>query len=472
MCILQTLETIWTCLDPLTISNTTVSIYKQFSGLYCREACHHTNCICYRITFHYGNQPFTCPFLNCSHYRSGFASQRLRDSHIKNHDRPWHCEFSGCEFAAGGFLSRKMRDDHLSQFHQDRGDTQSLLALDRQGVQQDELIPLLYDLIRLDNLDAVKALVERFQKLDNLDRENLFNVAAFSGSLSMLRLLLDKQRYYRADLLQLSIRGQNVEVMKWLISLDLDPIDDLFRNVLRSDSEEIRAVWKAAYTESQQGKTKQWKENQRKNHRPHFISAQAIIAVGGDPFREDWLISHWKEIEVFNKRETDWIGHALVNVASSTCSLKIARYILQFSSNVDHRRSAKYPTPLHHAATKTTAEAAELMKLLLIEGADPNKTSGGFDRRDKVTEIRRIQDEKGAKGISKWLGISWDELVAQTKKERGEIVDKERQSDQMGNLQDINEIEDWDPTQEVMEILDKVEDESIFTLAYEEGKSK
>ena len=29
----------------------------------------------------------------------------------------------------------------------------------------------------------------------------------------------------------------------------------------------------------------------------------------------------------------------------------------------------------------------------------------------------KIRDEKGAKGIAKWLGMSWDELVAKAKDE-------------------------------------------------------
>jgi hypothetical protein len=67
-------------------------------------------------------------------------------------------------------------------------------------------------------------------------------------------------------------------------------------------------------------------------------------------------------------------------------------------------------TALHHAARQTSAEAAELMKFLLFAGADPEASA----RRAKL----KISEERGARAISKWLDISWDDLVAQAKEER------------------------------------------------------
>ena len=104
-----------------------------------------------------------------------------------------------------------------------------------------------------------------------------------------------------------------------------------------------------------------------------------------------------------------------MNVAAACCSVKLAKYLTDAGAAINHRRSRQYLTPLHHAATKNNSEAAELMRFLLVLGADPAAyaTSGPpFDKR-----IRKIRDEAGAKSISKWLGMSWDDLVEKTKLE-------------------------------------------------------
>jgi ankyrin repeat protein len=84
--------------------------------------------------------------------------------------------------------------------------------------------------------------------------------------------------------------------------------------------------------------------------------------------------------------------------------------LIDLGADVNYRRSERYITALHHAARSTSAEAANLMKFLLLSGADPDIQG--------LRSNLRVEDEKGAKGISKWLGVSWKELVEQTKKAR------------------------------------------------------
>ncbi|KAI8718205.1 NACHT domain-containing protein [Fusarium sp. LHS14.1] len=61
------------------------------------------------------------------------------------------------------------------------------------------------------------------------------------------------------------------------------------------------------------------------------------------------------------------------------------------------------------------------MEFLLMEGADPKTRS----------RKRDLRSEKGVIGISAWLGISWDDLVERTTKERqrqGQGIDSENDS--------------------------------------------
>ena len=86
-------------------------------------------------------------------------------------------------------------------------------------------------------------------------------------------------------------------------------------------------------------------------------------------------------------------------------------------------------TPLHVAATKCTAAAAELMKFLLVSGANPdvsvrvgrglrpvspNRSRRQYERREERTPSM----EKGAQNISKWLNMTWDQLVEWAKEQR------------------------------------------------------
>ncbi|KAJ6039602.1 uncharacterized protein N7446_005091 [Penicillium canescens] len=84
-------------------------------------------------------------------------------------------------------------------------------------------------------------------------------------------------------------------------------------------------------------------------------------------------------------------------------------------------------TPLLWAATKRSKEAAELMRFLLVSGADANaqlKVSGrGGTGRDSSGETFRTSAmEKGAQNISKWLDMSWDDLVKMAGEQKAEIV--------------------------------------------------
>jgi hypothetical protein len=56
---------------------------------------------------------------------------------------------------------------------------------------------------------------------------------------------------------------------------------------------------------------------------------------------------------------------------------------------------------------KTTQEAALFMRFLLLEGA----SSFQHIERRNGRHFFDIGEERGALGIAKWLGMTWDELV-------------------------------------------------------------
>lgn len=117
-----------------------------------------------------------------------------------------------------------------------------------------------------------------------------------------------------------------------------------------------------------------------------------------------------KRLELFKsalKRE-DNFNDALIMVPKRSCSIGIAAFLLRNGAYVNTRGSSQnnqgFATPLYSAVRRNTAEAAQLAKFLLESGADPSSNVRG----------RTAGELPGAQNISKWLGMTWDELVEST----------------------------------------------------------
>ncbi|KAJ5192177.1 hypothetical protein N7449_008319 [Penicillium cf. viridicatum] len=131
-----------------------------------------------------------------------------------------------------------------------------------------------------------------------------------------------------------------------------------------------------------------------------------------DLAKQERLATALREQASLGNLTTDQLGVGLKVVASSTCSVSIAKVLLDCGAVVDFRtwKSRKCTwakTPLKLAAAKRTREGAEMMKLLLLAGADPNV----LYQPERASEPTTAGMERGAQNVSKWLGMTWDELV-------------------------------------------------------------
>lgn len=302
-----------------------------------------------------------------------------------------------------------MRDEHLDRYHQKQD---APLSSTLNKPDKEEIQPLLFDLVKADKVDAVNALFPEFTRLRMTVKDELRRLAALSGSPAMLHLVAPTAKYsFPADLIRCSIHGRNIETFRYLLFENRDytrsneydsgvSYSSVLDEVLKSDSEVIYEEWeKYLNVEIKAGTGRSRATLGDRYTRPHIIKATA-----GKPSRENLLLLLWQKIDLHELGGN--IGNALVNVTSTTCSVKLAKFLIDCGAKVDHRRSPRLLTPLHHAARKTTAEAAEMMKFLLFQGADPEV---------ECTASLRIRDEKGAKGISKWLNMSWDDLITKAK---------------------------------------------------------
>lgn len=350
----------------------------------------------------HGNRPFKCTFLHCSFRRQGFQLKSERRSHEKYHDKPWKCSFPDCEYAEGGFLSRKMRDVHLSRFHQKLNNETT--KLEKPDV--DEIQPLLFDLIGADEVEAVKELLPIIWDLDYTVRIVIWERAATSGSPEMLELAISTEGIdFQRSYLIWSIQGRNVDCFKLLLSRTGTHMPESILNyIFKSNSQEILDAFEL-FLDTCLDLPSMF------SSRPYINRQfrQGIKLTARVPQREQILLKYFKKRNFIKGNESWAFNSLLIDVALTTCSIKFASYLIDQGADVNFRSGkTKNPTPLQYAARSCSHESAEMMKFLLIKGADP----------EVLYKHGKICDEKGAKGIEKWLGVTWDDLVAQTKKER------------------------------------------------------
>ncbi|KAK1952075.1 hypothetical protein LY78DRAFT_708336 [Colletotrichum sublineola] len=393
----------WIHLDPLTNSFISIRIYNHLDQILCPTARHERDCVCATIYQHYGPRTFKCGFLRCYSHRHGFEARSTRNSHETHHEQPWKCDVPGCEYSSTGFLTRRWRDYHLQSNHQPDEHTNSAALGDP---DEDEIQPLLFDLVPANNVEAVRALLPRFKKLPRTVKRELITQIAKSGSPSMLTLIMANPWSHRsndvifnASLCIAAIEGGNVDMSRWLAakaqihasSQDrkdwflIDRYIGIVIAVMSSESKDMYEIWKTAIV---------------------FLFSKGIQDHMSE--REHTLLSFWREIEILENLDSEDLTNGLVTVASTTCSITLARALLEAGAQVNWRLNDNYVTPLQCAARKTTEEAARLMELLLYHGADPTIS---FKRR-------KLEGEEGVLQISRWLGISWGELVEKTRSNR------------------------------------------------------
>lgn len=402
----------WIDFDPTTTSDMSVRLHGGIDRLVLDALGSDKDYYYTKIRRWYGRRPFKCRFLHCPDHRHGFETTQQRRSHEKNHDRPWKCSVPGCQYAEGGFLSRKMRDTHLDYFHQSREEQ----TLYYSKPTPDEIEPLVFDLVKADKVDAVKMLLPSFRELPYKTQEQITSIAAFSGSTAMIDLLMDltvRVRHGRStdpyflefECARSAIRGSNVEVLEFIFErqfINSDNMARIFPAVVASESIQVRGWWDK-YVD-----TCLKKGQRRASQYASFacLNAKVISSTSLNPSREQFLLDHWEKADI-SDFGSHILGRALVAVASTTRSIRLAAYLIRQGADIEYG----HPTPLQAAAKVSTAQGAGLMKFLLLHGANPEVS----------TPTSSITDEVGVKGISQWLNMTWDELVEHTAKERDRV---------------------------------------------------
>jgi len=149
-----------------------------------------------------------------------------------------------------------------------------------------------------------------------------------------------------------------------------------------------------------------------------MFNNNVLLACKKLPAMEKRLMETWRMLVEKEKLRKWYVCCGLISICGSSLSIPQAKILLELGANINTPRRPwrKHGlTPLHTALKKSTAEGAELVKFLLISGANPKY---GYGKREVDWEI-------GAISISQWLGISWDELVKSTQEFRQGDSDSE-----------------------------------------------
>ena len=221
-----------------------------------------------------------------------------------------------------------------------------------------------------------------------------------------------------------AIRGKNIENFRHLLRVSRNEFLEtdyplILSEVLKSKLEEFRLGCEINVDADYEAWKQHAESRRKKSQVPYgqrFIRHALLETARGDPDNEAFILLLWERINLTKALSKAYLGDALLSVAGTCCSVKLAKYLIDAGAPIDHRRRDKYFTPLHRAATQNNSEAAELVRFLLGLGADPAAFATSIPGHG--SKVRRIRDEAGAKGISKWLGMSWDDLVEKTKAER------------------------------------------------------
>lgn len=320
-----------------------------------------------------------------------------------------------------------MRDEHLDSYHQEAKSRTKLLPND---LDADDIQPLLFDLVRLDKVEEVKSILHHFDKLKDSVKVELRKLAASSGSAAMVHVICiidgNDAVFPYICLLTESIKGTNFETLRWFLSRiqNLKPEGtDNSRNwnqvlmaLLAVESVEM-------FQECENYLLVEYSTTRSQQNHPRWVagppaalalSSEVIKATAGCPDREKLLCSFWARLGVGHATSNfipkKYLGHALGCVAATTCSHALAKVLLEYGAEINSRVSKGSMTALQHAAQSSSPEAAKLMKYLLYKGADPELRGS----RCKL----KTSGEKGAKGIAKWLGMTWDELIQKVKLDR------------------------------------------------------
>ncbi|KAI0415692.1 hypothetical protein F5X98DRAFT_388586 [Xylaria grammica] len=420
--------------DPMSIlSSVSQRIRRAFDDALCEQPtpCTQSNgpCPnkCAEILQYYGPRPFKCGFPQCEFWQHGFENRVTRDKHELSHDKPLKCHVSGCEYGVIGFLSEKMRREHMGRGH---GSNSPGLNFGIHNLPQDGIETILSDLVKHDDVDTVQRILSHRPGIvpsENMDK--LRKIAAFQASDSMLRLLgASGNSTAWGGCVTQSIEGRNVSTLEYLLDhnqiLHLQPTENICTRKAKSIPYKLflSCDWYEGTKVCSEWLRRELNmiEHQHLDDRDSEFRGKRLIQVAArHQDGNQQLLCLWEDSGLVSRMGRKTISRYLRHVAEFNFSRTLARFLLDMGADVNGRVATWHKTALQYAARNTSLEAAEMMEFLLLHGADPETHQQARRFRGKLPQGKKISEEEGAQNIQRWLGKTWEELIEDTQRRRG-----------------------------------------------------
>ena len=390
---------------------------QRLESLLCHAKSHREDCCCNTLKSLYGIQLFRCFRLGCKFSRVGFEEKAERDAHMSSHDRPYKCSAEGCDFDQIGFVSLDQLKRHVSNMHPKEPHSSMLAFPIDFGLDPIAEMDLARSAVRAGEVGFVSVVCER---LSQLQKQELLCMAAAESTVPMMEMLLNQgadidlsevKPDHRADHSPLvdAIQARNLTNTKFLLE--------------RGASVELRYGYNSKLPLDFALGTNNYEAMQLLLAHGSYLVMRNESLVGltergdNDPTS---CMAAIKCLELYrhgaNARRD--LNSALKGVAQNGLSLLIARWLINAGADVNSRgriSSENSKTALQAAAGRGSKEAAELMRLLLESGADPDLY---YTLPGNKGDRKKAGDFPGGKEISKWRGVSWEELVESTRSKR------------------------------------------------------
>ena len=301
-----------------------------------------------------------------------------------------------------GFGSQARLNVHL-RHHEKQGT--SLTARLAEVDNSDDVKLILSDAVKANDLDLVRDFIADVPRF----HYELLKEAVKSSSCEMLDALLNacnSEKPTRPVILAFAVDADNLEASRMLldrgasVNTTLGDYDCLSLAMSKSSPEMIKLL--LPYDPAKGDLT---------SHAVYSCIIPDYLQAGGSQeariiqclsLLRDWM------------RGTKAFKDCFSANAQRCCSVAIAEYLLRNGVDVNTRGNDN-KTALYWVSSNRNKRSAELMKFLLESGAD-------VELRPKT--IKSIGNRAGPRHISKWLGVSWEQLVEESRKKHAASLER------------------------------------------------
>ncbi|KAI2471029.1 hypothetical protein F4781DRAFT_388511 [Annulohypoxylon bovei var. microspora] len=401
--------------DPLRIFSARRRVRQVLEDMICQESDHKLGCRCDDLKRLYGTNLYHCNQPFCYAYQHGFGLKRVRDKHFEIHQRPHKCSAANCLFADIGFRDTLELQRHVYAAHPPQSSREDISGHALLPVQSvNDKLNLFENALELDQIELAKKMLG--QSMDDPSYYILImELAASKASKDIFSYFIDwsHQRgcdFELHDMLAAALETENLPNIKILLShgAKISARGGLRLPMYQSN---IRKFSQAGYLRA----LSLWSPNLMT-----YLTDECGIDIPQEIENPGLFFGHaatWNvTLDEANERFKGIKRYITSHRAYDEGVLSSAQkgHIISLriclenggdpnvTSPMFHNRNNS--TALNHAVRVENSTGAEMVKILLQYGADPEHPS---------FKVRK--DSGMAKKIAGYFGCTWEEMVLRIK---------------------------------------------------------